>query len=352
MKEITERMEEVDLAVSAIIAEMNERLSDLGHADIVLTSVVERGAVRVSAGADEICDTIIGGRTCHVIDRVNRAVKRFVAKFEPVVSGAGESQDEAEAIACADNGDKPVSKYGEKKARRSGGDWASRIVSEVSDVVAHANARLREILADSMAFRMEEVEFSFVSDAVAFYVKSGRLPVCIVQRSGNVMKNVKTGVWKAFDSIKDAIEQRNRHLAEEAEVSASDGMEVDRDAADALVAAARSAVRASNMGMAMLADVGREVFGVEGDIIKLSGFAGGFVVSVADKAAFVARFPKVGNVRSIARTIDFTERHIDAIGDSVRGFLTEAKRKLDLMKEYGEIAQLQDEVNRRLRAVS
>lgn len=232
--------------------------------------------------------------------------------------------------------------------------WIDGLMKSVECVISHANERLMEEIGSS--FKYEDVIFSASCDDVAIYVHSGALPVCIVARnfsSERILRTVREGVWIEFDSIKATAHRRAALMREEMELGSEDcGMSIVDDSSSEIVSAAREAAKAANRGLAIFEDVCSGIYGESGDMFKIRGFAGGFVMSMAGYACFVSRFPKVWNAKTISTQIDFIKRHIGSIGESFRAHLVRAKKSLEREAEFREIGKLQAEVNLRLKAVS
>lgn len=232
--------------------------------------------------------------------------------------------------------------------------WIDGLMKSVECVISHANERLMEEIGSS--FKYEDVIFSASCDDVAIYVHSGALPVCIVARnfsSERILRTVREGVWSELDSIKATAHRRAALMREEMELGSEDcGMSIVDDSSSEIVSAAREAAKAANRGLAIFEDVCSGIYGESGDMFKIRGFAGGFVMSMAGYTCFVSRFPKVWNAKTISTQIDFIKRHIGSIGESFRAHLVRAKKSLELEAEFREIGKLQAEVNRRLKAVS
>lgn len=232
--------------------------------------------------------------------------------------------------------------------------WIDGLMESVERVISHANERLMEEIWSS--FKYEDVIFSASCDDVAIYVHSGALPVCIVARnfsSERILRTVREGVWSELDSIKATAHRRAALMREEMKLGSEDyGMSVVDDPSSEIVSAAREAAKDANRGLAIFEDVCSGIYGESGDMFKIRGFAGGFVMSMAGYACFVSRFPKVWNAKTISTQIDFIKRHIGSIGESFRAHLVRAKKSLEREAEFREIGKLQAEVNRRLKAVS
>lgn len=251
------------------------------------------------------------------------------------------------------------------------------VMEQIAEILAPANAKLAAMTKDHpFPFSFEEVELTAESDSAGIYIRSGRTPVVAVARAGNpegVLNEIKARVWEEVDCTRTAIERR-ASLKEEAEqleaesekqAKAKAALEsaglpadmlnggVNTEAAQAVVAAAKKAVRKANLGLHLhFGSVCDAMGGVDAMKMKVVGFAGGLVITAGGKPCLITRYPKIANAKGIERMLKFIEEDIHALNASRREYFSYLREKMDQEERLHELASRMDNLNHELVAMA
>ena len=247
----------------------------------------------------------------------------------------------------------------------------------IEELIITANEKMATITKDGFPYVFEDVMLSVDSDSAGIYIRSGRTPVCAVARAGNpdgVFREIKSAVWSEVDSTRSAVERR-KSLKEEAKALEEEsekrdkaaaalaaaglsadilGAGCDPEAAKAVVEAAKKAVKKANSGLYLQfgGAVDACFSSLKASKLVVKGFSGGIVILADNKPCMVSRFPKVGNNKTIEKTVSFIEADVTALGESRRNYLRTVQERIDREIRLREIAGRLDSANEQLVAMS
>lgn len=237
------------------------------------------------------------------------------------------------------------------------------IMELVEDETMEANDELARLTSNGFPFELGEVEISYDTIASGICVYCGSVPICAMSLKGDrskIVNTIRNKIRRAVDSVRTAVDHRGAlkkeadrlvedDVARRAAISALEkaGMNpedvlgrFDKDAANAIVDAARKAAHKANRGLFMrFREISHLVGGLKGMRLVVRGYLGGLVVSAGGKPCLVSRFPKAWNARSVSKMISFLEADISAIGDSRRRYF------FSVLDESRNEERLLDEVN-------
>lgn len=258
-----------------------------------------------------------------------------------------------------------------KKERDTKGSAASfeDVMAKVDEMLFVANGKLQDMTKGEFPFKYSEVVLTVDSDSAGIYIHSGSTPVCAVPRAGNpdaVVRELKTKVFDLVDGTRTAIERRaslkdeakalkdeGEKIAKATEALRAAGLDtsiiggdVNPEAKEAVVEAARKAVRKANrnpfIGVVPYHDFK----------LTVKGFAGGLVVMAGSKPCLVTRFPKVGSNKTVERMVAFIGNDIQALSDSRRAYYERISLEAAREERLREIASRIDSADEALRAVA
>lgn len=238
------------------------------------------------------------------------------------------------------------------------------VIARVEGFIAGANHNLEEIVASGFPFSYEEVAMTMTTDTAGIYVHSGRTPVCAVARAGNprrALEEVENAILDMMDDIRVAVERRGR-IKEEFETIVAEseqrdkaaealiaagldvsiiGGGVNKEAAEAVLAAANKGVKDANKRLGLLYGKALDVIG-NGEWrnakLKVKGFSGGLVVFTGDKPCLITHYPKVANNKTVENMIIRIVSDIKALGDSRRRYLDRVAKDMERENRLHEIA--------------
>ena len=250
------------------------------------------------------------------------------------------------------------------------------VMDEVQGILTLANEKLKKITEGKFPFSFEEVVMTADADSAGIYIRSGMTPVVAVARAGNpegVLNEIKNKVWEEVDCTRTAVERR-ASLKEEANALAAEGEKqakakaaleaaglptdminggVNAEAAEAVVAAARKAVKKANIGLHLhFGSVCDAMGGVDAMKMKVVGFAGGLVITAGGKPCLITRYPKIANAKGIERMLKFIESDVQALNNSRREYFSYLREKMDQEERLHELASRMDGLNDELVAMA
>ena len=336
--------------------------------DAVITLEHGKDSVVVRSGMNivqEITDSEVFG----LMKKTKRAIWSIVDKTRDEVCGKSEKPEKAEKS--------------EKKGKFDGkplkGMAFDDLMEKVNDLLVVANNKLENMVKESgnFPYGIDDVRMSVDSDEAGIYIQSGRTPVCAVVRAGSkegLLREIKSAVWSEVDATRSAIERR-KALKEEAKALAEEsekrdkaaaalvaagldasilGAGCDPEAAKAVVEAAKKAVKAANRGLYL--QFGGAVDAVCGSLkaskLVVKGFSGGIVILADNKPCMVSRFPKVGNNKTIEKTVAFIEADVVALGESRRKYLRTVQERIDREIRLRELSGRIEDANGQLMAMA
>lgn len=347
--------------------------------DVVLT--VEHGddAEIVRSGMN-IVETIPNAYVFGALKKTKRAMWAVVDRTRDEVCGKTEKPEKSEKAEKAEKVEK-VEK--EKKGKFDGkplkGMAFDDLMGKVNDILISANSKLEEMVKASgnFPYSMNDIIMTVDSDEAGIYLYSGRTPVCAVVRAGSkdgLFRDIKSAVWAEVDATRSAIERR-KALKEEAKALAEEsekrdkaaaalkaagldasilGAGCDPEAAKAVVEAAKKAVKAANRGLYL--QFGGAVDAVCGSSkaskLVVKGFSGGIVILADNKPCMVSRFPKVGNNKTIEKTVAFIEADVVALGESRRKYIRTVQERIDREIRLRELSGRIESANVQLLAMA
>ena len=238
------------------------------------------------------------------------------------------------------------------------------VMNEVNKVIEAANAKMADIVSGGFPFTFDEVKLTAEADSAGIYVRSGNTPVCAVVRAGNpdsAIGEIKDAVWSVVDATRTAVERRQSikadadALADEAaqkekaiEALKSAGLStdmlggVDTAAAEAIVDAAKKAVRNANKGLFMA--IGN-LMPLNEAKMTVKGHSNGVVILAGGKPCLVTRFPKDLNNKGVERTLKFIAADVAALNDSRRRYFERVRRDADRAERLRACAAELDRAN-------
>jgi hypothetical protein len=330
------KKEEMIAELDTVIGKANVKIVDICGdkkpvEDAVITLEHGKDSVIVRSGmniVNEITDSEVFG----LLKKTKRAIWSIVDK----------TRDEV----CGEKPEK--SEKSEKKGKFDGkmlkGKAFDELMEKVNDLLVVANEKLENMVKDSESFPygIDDVRMTVYADEAGIYFRSGRTPVCAVIRVGSkegLLREIKSAVWSEVDATRSAIERRKsikadaealedeskkRDKAAAALVAAGLSADIlgagcDPEAAKAIVDAARKAVKSVNKKIKYLyfPDALDAVCGGKKKAeLVVKGFSGGIVILADGKPCLVSRFPKIGNNRTVEKTVAFIEADISALGES------------------------------------
>jgi hypothetical protein len=249
----------------------------------------------------------------------------------------------------------------EKKGRFDGkmlkGAAFDDLMGKINDLLVVANSKLNEMAVSSgnFPYGMDDLCMSVDADEAGIYIHSGRIPVCAVVRAGSkekLLRDIKSAVWSEVDATRSAIERRKSIKADadafDAECEKRDkaaaalvaagldesvlGPSCDPEAAKAIVDAALEAVKNANKQVRYLyfpKAIDAVCGGKKEAKLVVKGFSGGVVILADGKPCLVSRFPKIGNNRTVEKTVAFIEADIASLGESRRKYFHMIQEKFD-----------------------
>lgn len=335
--------------------------------DVVLTidhgndSVVVRSGMNI---VQEITDSEVFG----LLKKTKRAIWSIVDKTRDEVFGKSEPEKTEKS---------------EKKGKFDGkmlkGVPFDKLMEDINSLLIRANGKLEEMVKASgnFPYSMNDVIMTVDSDEAGIYLYSGRTPVCAIVRAGSkdgLIRDIKSAVWAEVDATRSAIERR-KALKEEAKALEEEsekrdkaaaalkaagldasilGAGCDPEAAKAVVEAAQKAVKAANRGLYL--QFGGAVDAVCGSLnaskLVVKGFSGGIVILADNKPCMVSRFPKIGNNKTIEKTVAFIEADVIALGESRRKYLRTVQERIDREIRLRELSGRIESANGQLMAMA
>ena len=336
--------------------------------DVVLT--VEHGpdAEIVRSGMN-IVETIPNADVFKALKATKRAMWAVVDKTRDEVCGKSEKPEKTEKS--------------EKKGKFDGkplkGMAFEDLMGKINDLLISANSKLEEMVkaSDNFPYSMNDIIMTVDSDEAGIYLYSGRTPVCAVVRAGSkdgLLREIKSAVWSEVDATRSAIERR-KSIKADAEALAKEcekrdkaaaalvaagldasilGAGCDPEAAKAIVEAAQRAVKTANRGLRLYFPKAIDAVsgGTKEAKLVVKGFSGGVVILADGKPCMVSRFPKIGNNRTIEKTVAFIEADVAALGESRRKYFELVQEKFDRESRLRELSGRIESANGQLLAMA
>ena len=336
--------------------------------DVVLT--VEHGpdAEIVRSGMN-IVETIPNADVFKALKATKRAMWAIVDKTRDEVCGKSEKPEKTEKS--------------EKKGKFDGkplkGMAFDDLIDKVNDLLVIANDKLENMVKESgnFPYGIDDVRMSVDYDEAGIYIHSGRTPVCAAVRAGSkegLLREIKSAVWSEVDATRSAIERRKsikadaEALAEECEKrdkaaaalvaagldSSILGAGCDPEAAKAIVEAAQKSVKAANKGLYLYFPEAVDAVsgGTKEAKLVVKGFSGGVVILADGKPCMVSRFPKIGNNRTIEKTVAFIEADVAALGESRRKYFKLVQERFEREVRLRELSGRIESANGQLMAMA
>lgn len=350
--------------------------------DVVLT--VEHGAdAEIVRSGMNVVETIPNADVFGALKKTKRAMWAVVDRTRDEVCGKTERPEKPEKAEKSEKVKTGHSEKAEKKGKFDGkplkGMAFDDLMGKVNDLLISANSKLEEMVKASgnFPYSMDDIIMTVDSDEAGIYLYSGRTPVCAVVRAGSkdgLLRDIKSAVWAEVDDTRSAIERRKalkeeaKSLEEESEKrdKASAALKAagldesilgagcDPEAAKAVVEAAQKAVKAANRGLYL--QFGGAVDAVCGSLkagkLVVKGFSGGIVILADNKPCMVSRFPKVGNNKTIEKTVAFIEADVVALGESRRKYLRTVQERIDREIRLRELSGRIESANGQLMAMA
>ena len=238
------------------------------------------------------------------------------------------------------------------------------VMEVVNQTIEAANVKMAEITNGGFPFTYDEVKMTAEYDSAGIYVKSGETPVCAIVRAGNpagVIREIKDAVWSLVDDTRTAVERRASIKADaDALVSEAEQKEkaiealksaglstdmlggVDATAAEAVVEAAKKAVRNANKGLFMA--IGN-LMPLNEAKMTVKGYSNGVVILAGGKPCLVTRFPRDLNNKGVERTLKFIAADIAALDGSRRRYFERVRRDADRTERLRACAAELDRAN-------
>lgn len=345
--------------------------------DVVLT--VEHGAdAEIVRSGMNIVETIPNADVFGALKKTKRAMWAVVDRTRDEVCGKTEKPEKPEKADKVEKVEK-TEKKGKFDGKPLKGMAFDDLMGKVNDLLISANSKLEEMVKASgnFPYSMNDIIMTVDSDEAGIYLYSGRTPVCAVVRAGSkdgLLRDIKSAVWAEVDATRSAIERR-KALKEEAKALAEEsekrdkaaaalkaagldasilGAGCDPEAAKAVVEAAQKAVKAANRGLYL--QFGGAVDAVCGSLkaskLVVKGFSGGIVILADNKPCMVSRFPKVGNNKTIEKTVAFIEADVVALGESRRKYLRTVQERIDREIRLRELSGRIESANGQLMAMA
>ena len=346
--------------------------------DVVLT--VEHGAdAEIVRSGMNIVDTIPNADVFGALKKTKRAMWAVVDRTRDEVCGKTEKPEKAEKAEKGEAGHSEKEKKGKFDGKPLKGMAFDDLMGKINDLLISANSKLEEMVKASgnFPYSMNDIIMTVDSDEAGIYLYSGRTPVCAVVRAGSkdgLFREIKSAVWAEVDATRSAIERR-KALKEEAKALAEEsekrdkaaaalkaagldasilGSGCDPEAAKAVVEAAKKAVKEANRGLYL--QFGGAVDAVCGSLkaskLVVKGFSGGIVILADNKPCMVSRFPKVGNNKTIEKTVAFIEADVVALGESRRKYLRTVQERIDREIRLRELSGRIESANGQLLAMA
>lgn len=359
------KKEEMIAELDAVLSKANVKIVNICGdkkpvEDAVITLEHGNDSVVVRSGMN-IVETIPNADVFGALKKTKRAMWAVVDRTRDEVCGRSEPEK-------AKKSEKP------EKSKRFSFDAVMRRIEEL---IFTANEKMATITKDGFPYVFEEVMLSVDSDSAGIYIRSGRTPVCAVACAGNpdgVFREIRSAIWAEVDSTRSAVERR-KSLKEEAKaledesgkraaaaaalVAAGLSAEIlgagcDPEAAKAIVEAAKRAVKKVNSGLYLQfgGAIDACFSSLKASKLVVKGFSGGIVILADNKPCMVSRFPKVGNNKTVEKTVSFIEADITALGESRRNYLRTVQERIDREIRLREIADRIDSANKQLVAMS
>lgn len=378
--------EEIITELETVVGKANVKLCEITEgkmefSDVIITYVPVGDDIQVNKGDGPLATICAGKDMFASYKKAKRAIWAVVDSTRDKLNPKPKDEESQPAAA------KPESARTEQpsmpaKADKSADDGAGRFAvrsfedmeRELYFLVEKANRRLAEATKGGFPFTMEEVQMRWECDSVGIYVYSGNVPVAVGKRIGNtpasVFRDIKEAVWKTVDATRSTVERRkgirddaeklkgaSAKIEKAAEALRAAGLPTDllesacdQEASAEIVRAVQATVRSANRGLFLYyGDACTAIYGSLAHArLSVSGFAGGIVVSVGGKPVLVSRFPKVGNVRTVEKTVDFLTTELETIAESRREYLAAVQRNIKteakLREAAKKIADAEDDV--------
>ena len=364
-----------------MIAELDEVL---GKANIKLVNIcgdkkpLEEVVLTVEHGSDaeivrsgmNVVATIPNADVFKALKATKRAMWDIVDKTRDEVCGKSKKPEKTEKS--------------EKKGKFDGkmlkGMLFDKLMEEVDDLLVIANNKLEDMVNKSEGFpySIDDVRMTVDTDEAGIYVRSGRTPVCSLVRAGSkegLLRDIKSDVWAEVDATRSAIERR-KSIKDDAEALANEcakrdkaaaaleaagldasilGAGCDTEAAKAIVKAAQKAVKVANKKVSYLyfPEALDAVSGGKKEAeLVVKGFSGGVVILADGKPCLVSRFPKIGNNRTIEKTLAFIEADVSALGESRRKYFKLVQERFEREIRLRALSEDIEATNGQLMAMS
>lgn len=367
------KKEEMIAELDTVLGKANVKIVDICGdkkpvEDAVITLEHGKDSVVVRSGMN-IVQEVTDSEAFGLLKKTKRAIWSIVDKTRDEVCGKSEKTEKTEKS--------------EKKGKFDGkplkGMAFDDLMEKVNDLLVIANDKLENMVKESgnFPYGIDDVRMSVDSDEAGIYIRSGRTPVCALVRAGSkegLLREIKSAVWSEVDATRSAIERRKsikadaETLAEECEkrdkaaaALAAAGLDAsiigvgcDPEAAKAIVAAAKKAVKSANMGLSLYFPEAVEAVAGGSKEAKLvvKGFSGGIVILADGKPCLVSRFPKIGNNKTVEKTVAFIEADISALGESRRKYFRMVQEKFEREFRLRELSGRIEAANGQLMAMA
>ena len=344
------KKEEMIAELDTVLGKANVKIVDICGdkkpvEDAVITLEHGKDSVVVRSGMNivqEITDSEVFG----LLKKTKRAIWSIVDKTRDEVFGKSEPEKAEKS-----------EKKGKFDGKMLNGKAFDELMEKVNDLLVVANEKLENMVKDSGSFPygIDDVRMTVYADEAGIYLRSGRTPVCAVIRAGSkegLLREIKSAVWSEVDATRSAIERRKsikadadaledeskkRDKAAAALVAAGLSADIlgagcDPEAAKAIVDAARKAVKSVNKKIKYLYfpnALDAVCGGKKKAELVVKGFSGGIVILADGKPCLVSRFPKIGNNRTVEKTVAFIEADISALGESRREYFRMVQKKFE-----------------------
>lgn len=352
--------------------------------DVVLT--VEHGSdAEIVRSGMNIVETIPNADVFGALKKTKRAMWAVVDRTRDEVCGKTEKTEKPEKPEKTEKAEKGETGHSEKekKGKFDGkplkGMAFDDLMEKVNDLLVIANGKLENMVKESgnFPYGIDDVRMGVDSDEAGIYIRSGRTPVCAVVRAGSkegLLREIKSAVWSEVDATRSAIERRKsikadaEALAEECEkrdksaaalvaagLDASIlGAGCDPEAAKEIVNAAKKAVKSANRGLALYFPEAVEAIagGLKEAKLVVKGFSGGIVILADGKPCLVSRFPKIGNNKTVEKTVAFIEADVSALGESRRKYFRMVQEKFEREIRLRELSGRIEDANGQLMSMA
>lgn len=255
-----------------------------------------------------------------------------------------------------------------KNKSNKGNSTIDGVLKAVEKTVTDANIKLVEITKGGFPYDIEDVVLTIECDSAGIYLHSGSTPVAAIVRAGSpeaVASELKTAVREIVESTKAAVERRGSLRDEEKDLKETGvqiekaaaalkaaGLEasqfisdIDADARQAIVAAAKKAVQEANKNPFI------DIVDYKSWRLSVQDFPRGVVITAGDAPVMITRFPKVCSNKTIEKMVSWIQNDVAALSASRNRYFERVRLEAAREEKLRSLSAQLDDTQARIAAM-